>query len=100
MGEENISHFKKKCQKAGGIIVFEDEAAFRQDPTLFRSWCRRGGRFYVLTYGQRNTQHVYGAISAQDARFISNGIIIDNKYRISHTTRLIFKYLMVIIYAV
>lgn len=69
MGEENISRVKKKCQKAGGVIVFEDEAAFRQDPTLFRSWGRRGCRFYVPTYGQRNTQHIYGAVSAQDVRF-------------------------------
>jgi len=69
VGEENISQVKKNCQKVGGIILFEDEAAFRQDPTLFRSWGRRGSRVYVPTYGQRNTQHVYGAISAQGGRF-------------------------------
>lgn len=69
MGAKDIPGIKKKCQKAGGIIVSEDEAAFRQDPTIFRSWFRRGSGGYVPTYGQRNTQHVYGAISVQDARF-------------------------------
>lgn len=69
MGTKNIPLIKKKCQEAGGIIVFEDEAAFRQDPTIFRSWFRRGFRSYVPTYGQRNTQHVYGAISIPEAHF-------------------------------
>lgn len=69
MGKRNISNIKKKCKKAEGIIVFEDEAAFRQDPTLFRSWFRCGCQAHVPTYGQRNTQHVYGAISLHEVRF-------------------------------
>jgi transposase len=69
MGTKNIPLIKKKCQQAGGIIVFEDEAAFRQDPTIFRSWFRRGLRSFVPTYGQRNTQHVYGAVSIPKADF-------------------------------
>lgn len=52
------------------MIVFEDEASFRQDPTIFRSWFRCGCRSYVSTYGQRNTQHVYGAVSIHNIRFI------------------------------
>lgn len=51
------------------MIVFEDEAAFRQDPTIFRSWFRSGVRYYVPTYGQRNTRHVYGAVSISCACF-------------------------------
>ncbi len=50
-------------------MVFEDEAAFRQDVTLFRSWFRKGEKSYLPTFGQRNTQHVYGAISLPGARF-------------------------------
>lgn len=69
MGAKDIPNFKKKCQAVGGIIFFEDEAAFRQDPTVFSSWFRRGGRGYVPTYGRRNTQHVYGAISIPHAHF-------------------------------
>jgi len=69
MGTKNISCFKKKRQETDGIIIFEDEAAFRQDPTIHRSWFRCGSRSYIPTYGQRNTQHVYGAISIHDARF-------------------------------
>ena len=63
MGSGNVSSFKKNCVRAGGILLFEDEASFRQDPTLFRSWFRVGSEPQVLTLGQRNTQHVYGAIS-------------------------------------
>lgn len=69
MDKENLSSVKKNCQEAGGVIVFEDEAAFRQDPTLFCSWFRRGGGAYVPTYGQRNTQHVYGAVSLPSGQF-------------------------------
>lgn len=43
--------------------MFEDEASFRQDPTLFRSWFRVGNQPHIPTFGQRNTQHVYGAVS-------------------------------------
>ena len=70
MGTKNLSCFKKNCEKAGGVTVFEDEAVFRQDPTIFRSWFRCGSRFYVPTYGQRNTQHVYGAVGIHCGRFI------------------------------
>ena len=49
--------------------MFEDEAAFREDPTIYYSWFRRGSRSKVPTFGRRNTQHVYGAISIPYARF-------------------------------
>jgi transposase len=49
--------------------VFQDEASFRQDPTLYRTWARRGHQPQIYTYGQRNTQHVFGAIGIQNGRF-------------------------------
>jgi transposase len=69
LGTQDISCAKKKARAANGIILFEDEAAFRQDPTTFRSWYRRGARCWVSTYGRRNTQHIYGAVSVPDGRF-------------------------------
>jgi transposase len=69
MGEKDISYIKKKCRQERGVIIFEDEAAFRQDVTIFRSWFRKGRRTYIPSLGQRNTQHVYGAISLPGARF-------------------------------
>lgn len=55
--------------KKGSVVVFGDEASFRQDPTLFRTWARRGHQPRVLTYGQRNTQHVLGAVSLTHGSF-------------------------------
>lgn len=69
MGAQDVSGAKKKCREARGIILFEDEAAFRQDPTTYHSWYRRGSRCWVPTYGRRNTQHIYGAVSVPDGQF-------------------------------
>ena len=50
--------------------MFQDEAAFRQDPTLFRTWSRVGKQPEIPTYGQRNTQHVFGAINVPQGHFL------------------------------
>lgn len=43
-------------------MLFADEASFRQDPTLYQTWARRGSQPLIPTTGQRNTQKVFGAV--------------------------------------
>ena len=52
------------------MIVYEDEASFRQTPTLYRTWARRGCQPQIPTRGERNTQKVLGAVSVPDGRFV------------------------------
>ena len=52
------------------MIVYEDEASFRQTPTLCRTWAPRGQQPEVPTRGERNTQKILGAVSVPDARFV------------------------------
>ena len=51
------------------MVLFEDEASFQLDPTLHRTWARRGAQPRIPTRGERKTAHVYGAIAVADARF-------------------------------
>lgn len=51
------------------MIVFEDEASFRQTPTTHQTWARLGCQPQVPTRGERNTQKVFGAVSVVGARF-------------------------------
>lgn len=50
-------------------MVFEDEASFQLDPTLHRTWARRGAQPRIATRGERKTAHVYGAVAVENARF-------------------------------
>ncbi len=50
--------------------MFQDEAAFRQDPTLYRTWARVGHQPQIFTYGKRNTQHIFGAIAVYTLHFL------------------------------
>ena len=52
------------------MIVFEDEASFRQTPTLHATWARRASQPQIPTLGQRNTQKIFGAVGLKDARFV------------------------------
>lgn len=49
-------------------MLFADEASFRQDPTLYQTWARRGAQPLVPTTGQRNTQKVFGAVDIRRPR--------------------------------
>lgn len=51
------------------MIVFEDEASFRQTPTLHATWARRGSQPKVPTRGERNTQKIFGAVALGNAQF-------------------------------
>lgn len=52
------------------MIVYEDEASFRQTPTLYRTWSRRGEQPEIPTRGQRNTQKILGAVSVPAGDFV------------------------------
>ena len=60
----------KKAQTEGAVIVFEDEASFRQTPTLHATWARRGSQAQIPTRGERHTQKIFGAVRLDNARFI------------------------------
>ena len=52
------------------MIVFEDEASFRQTPTLHATWARVASQPQVPTRGERNTQKIFGAVRLDTAQFI------------------------------
>ena len=51
-------------------MVFEDEASFRQTPTLHATWAKRGSQPQIPTRGERHTQKVFGAVRLDTAGFI------------------------------
>jgi len=54
----------------GAVIVFEDEASFRQTPTLHATWARLASQPQIPTRGERHTQKIFGAVGLDDARFV------------------------------
>lgn len=50
-------------------MLFGDEASFRQDPSLYQTWARRGHQPLIPTTGQRNTQKIFGAVDLYRPRF-------------------------------
>jgi hypothetical protein len=50
------------------VLLFGDEASFRQDPTLYQTWSRVGHQPLIPTTGQRNTQKVFGAVEIRRPR--------------------------------
>src|SRR5208282_2836670 len=64
------SESKKKARGDGAVIVYEDEASFRQTPTLYRTWARRGHQPQIPTRGERHTQKVLGAVSVPAGDFV------------------------------
>jgi transposase len=52
------------------LIVYEDEASFRQTPTLARTWAPKGCQPQVPTRGERHTQKVLGAVSVPAGHFV------------------------------
>lgn len=70
MGALHVSESKKNAKAEGAVIVFEDEASFRQTPTLHATWARRGSQPQISTRGERNTQKIFGAVRLDNAGFI------------------------------
>lgn len=65
-----LSESKKNAQAEGAIIVYQDEASFRQTPTLHQTWARINSQPKIPTKGTRNTQKIFGAVAPHTARFI------------------------------
>ena len=65
-----LSESKKKARSEGAVIVFEDEASFRQTPTLHATWAKRGSQPQIPTRGERHTQKIFGAVRLDNAGFI------------------------------
>jgi len=61
---------KKNAQIEGAIVVHQDEAWFRQTPTLHQTWARKNSQPHTLSKGARNTQKIFGAVAPQTAKFI------------------------------
>lgn len=70
MGALFLPKSKKKAREEAAVIVFEDEASFRQSPTLYRTWARVNSQPKIPTKGQRNTQKVFGAVSLYEQEFV------------------------------
>jgi transposase len=69
MGAVSLSQFKKKARSEGAIIVYEDEASFRQSPTLHQTWAPLNSQPRIPTRGERNTQKILGALALTDGQF-------------------------------
>jgi len=65
-----LSKFKKNAKIEGATIVYEDEASFKQQSTLYQTWAPRGMQPKIPTHVQRNTQKIFGAIALQSGKFI------------------------------
>jgi transposase len=65
----HLSQSKKNAQAEGAVIVYVDEASFRQCPTLPQTWAPLNCRPEIPTRGERNTQKILGAVRLQDAKF-------------------------------
>ncbi len=59
MGSLHLSESKKTKQE-GAVIIFTDEATFRQTPTLHDTWAPRG---------ERHSQKIFGAVRLETAEF-------------------------------
>ena len=70
MGAVHLSKLKKKARAEGAIIVHEDEASFRQAPTLHQTWAPRNTQPQIPTRGQRNTQKILAGVDVWTGKFV------------------------------
>lgn len=64
-----LSSIKKKASEEDALIVYGDEASFRQSPTLYQTWAPINSQLKIPTTGQRNTQKILGAIAIPTGKF-------------------------------
>ncbi len=69
MDSLHLPQSKKKARAEGAVIVYGDEASFRQSPTLYRTWAPLNTQPKIPTRGERNTQKILGAVSLDDGTF-------------------------------
>lgn len=59
-------------------MIHEDEASFRQDSTLHRSWSRCGSQPLVPVTGERKSFKVFGSVDIFSARFLYQSASVFN----------------------
>jgi transposase len=60
---------KKKARAQHAALIHADEASFRQDSTLHRTWARRGCQPQVPVTGERKSVKIFGCVELYSARF-------------------------------
>ena len=70
MAALHVSPLEKKPAEQKGKLVFEDEASFRQDSTLYRTWSRVGQQPLVPVTGARQSAKIFGCVEVYDATFV------------------------------
>lgn len=70
MATLHLSPLEKKTAEQKGKLVFEDEASFRQDSTLYRTWSRVGQQPLVPVTGARKSAKIFGCVEVYDATFV------------------------------
>ena len=60
---------KKNARSEGAVIVYTDEASFRQTPALHATWARIGHQPKIATRGERSPQKIFGAVGLRDGKF-------------------------------
>lgn len=63
------AQLKKKAHAEHAVIVYTDEATFRQTPTLHQTWAVRASQPHIPTKGQRNSQKILGAVCPATGKF-------------------------------
>ena len=88
MGALHLPQSKNNAEKEGAVIVYVDEASFRQSPTLHQTWAPRNQRPEIPTRGERNTQKVLGPSVCRDlASRIGTSLRILTKSRTARSWR-------------
>jgi len=74
-------------------LLFADEASFRQDPSLYQTWARRGHQPLIPTTGQRNTQKIFGAVDLYRPKFYyQHGTVFEGSSYTGFLNRLASRY--------
>jgi len=60
---------KKNARAEKAVIVHEDEATFRQTPTLHQTWALLNSQPRIPTKGKRNSQKILGAVCLATGTF-------------------------------
>jgi len=66
----HVPESKKNAKEEEAIIVYGDEASFRQSPTLHQTWAPINAQPEIPSKGQRNSQKIFGAVALYSGDFL------------------------------
>jgi transposase len=69
MAPIHVPQPEKKTSSEGAALIFEDEASFRQDSTLYQTWAPIGSQPQIPVTGQRKSVKIFGAVEVYTAQF-------------------------------